>query len=64
MNEQPIPNEAIGYGEAIPDPKPAVCDVYGVRHHWYPVEGTFVWLCPCGEAMLDELSAQEEPCSR
>lgn len=56
MDETPILNEAIGFGEAIPDPKPTrICDVWGYDHKWkvtgQPLSGH--WLCACGETAED-----------
>jgi hypothetical protein len=53
MDEGPILNEALGFGEAIPDPKPrAVCDVYGPAHQWQKAT-PIIWICACGEATDD-----------
>jgi hypothetical protein len=58
--DEPVTNEALGFGEAIPDPKPRrVCDVWGSAHKWdkvhdgygfdrYALTAPDYWICVCG----------------
>ena len=53
MDEGPILNEALGFGEASPDPTPRrVCDVWGQAHQWKRVAAHW-WGCACGADMQD-----------